>query len=505
MRNTMNKWIIGCIGSSLLLSCGAELKLPALFSDGMVLQQKQPIPVWGWADPGETVTLSFGGSKATTTADPTGRFKVRLAKMKASSAPRTLSISTPKETLTIKGVLVGEVWLCSGQSNMQAGLRATVNSDEEIAAASYPLIHLFKVKTLASNQRQQDVSGTWEECNPNNAPRFSAVAYFFGRELQKELRIPVGLIVSAWGSSSVEAWGPASSFESFPSIAQYGVLASECVETLDAGAESDRFKRETEGWQEQEIGSKPIRYRNYAGHLYNSMIHPLAPYGIRGAIWYQGEHDARSMGKALLYRDLLENMVIQWRQEWGVNFPFYAVQLPNFRTPQKKPVENSPWVFLREAFLQFSKTVPQTGVSVAIDIGEADDIRPKNKQDVGYRLARLALAKTYQKNNVPGGPLYRSMEKQGRKIIIRFDDVGSGLVAQGDSLKTFAIAGKDQRFVFAQATIKGNTVVVESLEVPHPVAVRYAWASNPDKCNLFNREGFPASPFRTDDWLPANR
>ena len=282
--------------------------------------------------------------------------------------------------------------------------------------------------------------------------------------------MPIGLVRSCWGGTRIEAWSPMESLAQYPAVMKYRTRTN-------------------------------AKSQNYPANLYNAMIHPLIPYGLRGAIWYQGESNAKNLENAILYRDLLENMVVQWRSDWGDDFPFYAVQLVNFKKPQQQPVENTPWAAIRESFLQFSKEVPNTGIAVGIDVGEANNIHPKNKQEIGRRLAQQALAKTYTKKIIAGGPIYKSMKKDGNKIILIFDDIGSGLMEQGGaSLKTFAITGKDKKFVAAQAVIVDGTVVVSSPEVSDPVAVRYAWADNPVGCNLFNKEGFPASPFRTDDW-----
>ena len=244
--------------------------------------------------------------------------------------------------------------------------------------------------------------------------------------------------------------------------------------------------------------------QNYPANLYNAMINPLVPYSIQGAIWYQGEANTKSIDQSILYRDLIENRVVEWRKDWDDKFPFYAVQLVNFKKPQEQPVEDTAWAFIRESFLKFHKEVPNAGIAVAIDVGLGKNIHPTSKQAVGYRLAQQALAKTYKKDVVAGGPIYKAMKKDGNSIVITFKDIGSSLVEQGgDPLKTFAIAGADKRFVAAQAVIVDGTVVVSSSEVADPVAVRYAWANNSVGCNLFNKEGFPASPFRTDNWAPA--
>jgi len=497
----------------------AELKLATLFSEGMVLQRDQKVPVWGWADPDAEVTVSFAGKDKTVRAGKDGKFVVRLKKMDASKEPRSLKVVSGDESLEVKNILVGEVWLCSGQSNMYLPVSRAGNFDKEQAEADYPSIRMFLMDLTANTEPQKDCTGSWKVCTPENIGAFSATAYFFGREIHKELNVPVGLIRSCWGGTRIEAWSPMRSLDKFSAVQEYKAQQDKWAVNFDEGAEEERFAKALETWKEKVKQAKaekkkwprkpkkkihPHKSQNYPANLYNAMINPLVPYGMRGAIWYQGEANAKTIEGTMLYRDLLENMVVQWRKDWGDKFPFYAVQLVNFKRPQEAPVEDTPWAFIRESFLKFHKEVPNVGIAVGIDVGEAKSIHPKNKQAIGNRLAHQALAKTYKKKIVAGGPIYKSMKRDGNRITIKFDDLGSGLVEQGgEPLKTFAIAGADRNFVEAQAAIVGNTVVVSSVEVPDPVSVRYAWADNPVGCNLFNKEGFPASPFRTDDWRPA--
>ena len=398
---------------------------------------------------------------------------VRFNKMKASTKSRSLKVVSGDESAEVKNVLVGEVWLCSGQSNMEWPVSKSADFDTEKAAANYPLIRMFVHKRVAYDQRQADCQGSWSVCSPDHVGSFSGVAYFFGRALHQELDVPIGLIGSYWGGSCIEAWSPMESLESFPAVMKVHAKLSK---------------------------QKKINPREYPSNIYNGMIHPLIPYGMRGAIWYQGESNTKPFERSIFYRTLLDNMVAEWRKGWDAEFPFYAVQLVNYKKPQQQPVENTAWVAIREGILTFSKEVPNTGIAVGIDVGDAKSVHPRNKQAIGLRLAHQALAKTYQREVVAGGPIYLAMKKKGNKIFLKFDDVGSGLVEQGGApLKTFAIAGADKKFIFATAVIMKDLVVVTSPEVPHPVAVRYAWADNPVGCNLYNKEGFPASPFRTDD------
>jgi sialate O-acetylesterase len=507
----------------LAMACSsfAELKLARLFSDGMVLQRDQKVAVWGWADPGESVTVSFAGKDYATQAGDDGKFMVRLKKMKASAEGQVLVVKVGAESIEVKNVLVGEVWLCSGQSNMQMAVNGADNFEAEKAAANYPLIRMFLTDLKANIEPQKDCTGSWKVCTPDNVGAFSATAYFFGRELHKELGVPVGLIRSCWGGTRIEAWTPMASLEKYPTVMESKTKQDQWAEKFNEEAAEKEYADAVEKWklkvkQAKADGGKaprkpkkkvhPHNNQNYPANLYNAMINPLVPYGIRGAIWYQGEANAHSIEEATLYRDLLENMVTAWRKDWDDRFPFYAVQLVNYLPVQSDPVQDTAWARIRESFLKFHKEVPNAGIAVTIDVGMANNIHPTNKQAVGYRLAQQALAQTYKKDVVAGGPIYKSMKKDGNKIVVKFDDIGSGLVEQGgEPLKWFAIAGEDQQFVAAQAAIVEDTVVVSAEGVADPVAVRYAWANNPDGCNLFNKEGFPASPFRTDDWAASEK
>ncbi len=517
----MRRWVVLLAVLATGVSSFAELKLARVFSDGMVLQRDQKVPVWGWTDPGVEVTVSFDGKKKTAQAGSDGKFLIRLEKMKANAEPQSLLVKSGADSMEVKNVLVGEVWLCSGQSNMEWPVSKAMNFEKEKAAANYPQIRMFLTKRNASKELLKDCTGSWTVCAPSNISGFSATAYFFGREIHKELGVPVGLIRSCWGGTRIEPWSPMASLDKFPAVMKYKAQQDKKAGEFDEVAEEKRFAKALDEWQETADQAKangeepprrprkkthPHKHQNYPANLYNAMINPLIPYGIRGAIWYQGESNTHSLKEAVLYRDLLENLVDEWRNDWDDEFPFYAVQLVNFKKPQENPVEDTPWAFIRDSFLKFHKEVPNVGIAVGIDVGEGNNIHPTNKQAIGYRLAQQALAKTYKKKVVAGGPIYKSMKKSGNKIVINFDGIGSGLVEQGGApLKTFAIAGADQQFVAAQAAIVGDTVVVSSEQVADPVAVRYAWADNPIGCNLFNKEGLPASPFRTDDWLPAEK
>ncbi|HUU20284.1 MAG TPA: sialate O-acetylesterase [Sedimentisphaerales bacterium] len=498
-------------GVLLLVNAGAalaDIKLPAVISDNMVLQRNKKVSIWGWADPGEEVMVSVSWHRMrwAVTAGDNGKwmFKMNSPKM---GGPYEMTISG-KNTITLKNIMVGEVWVCSGQSNMQMSVKSSANAEQEIAAADYPDIRLFTVERKVAEQPQSDCVGNWTLCSPQTVPDFSAAAYYFGRELQKELDVPIGLIHTSWGGTPAEAWtrrGILKEESDFApileryddAVAKYPQAMEEYeqkVEEWKKAAEKDKAEGERTA-RRPNAPFGPGHYQSPSG-LYNAMIAPLIPYGIGGAIWYQGESNA---GRAYQYRKLFPAMIQNWRKDWGQSkFPFLFVQLANFMAVKPEPADSA-WAELREAQLM-TLALPNTGMAVIIDIGDANDIHPKNKQGVGKRLALWALARSYGKELVYSGPIYKSMEIEGEKIILHFDHVGGGLVAGSDGpLKGFGIAGADRKFVWADAKIDGDSVVVSSDEVSTPVAVRYAWADNP-VCNLYNEEGLPASPFRTDDW-----
>ncbi len=511
-RSSLNKHIVLILSSILLLACAgaavADIKLPAIIGDNMVLQQGGKVSIWGWADPGEEVTVgvSWNSMKFAVTADKDGKWSFRINPPKAGG-PYEMTL-TGKNTITIKNILVGEVWVCSGQSNMQMSVRSSANAEQEIAEAGYPKIRLFSVKLTVAETPQSDCVGNWSECSPRTVPNFSAVAYFFGRELHKQLNVPVGLINTSWGGTPAESWTRREVLEADANfvpivkryddaVARYPQAKKEYEQKLVEWKQAAE-KAKTEGKNPHRRPRAPFgpgHYQSPSG-LYNAMIAPLIPYGIAGAIWYQGESNA---GRAYQYRTLFPAMIKNWRDDWGVGkFSFLFVQLANFMQTKPEPGESA-WAELREA-QTMTLELPNTGMAVIIDIGDAVDIHPKNKQDVGKRLALWPLAGIYGKKLVYSGPIYKSMKVDGSSIILSFDHVGGGLVAKGDGqLKGFSIAGADRKFVWADAKIDGNTIVVSSDKVSEPAAVRYAWADNP-VCNFYNKEDLPASPFRTDEW-----
>ena len=650
--------LVATIGLAPLPDPATDVRLPAIFSDHMVLQRDQPIPVFGTADPGGEVVVMLGEAQAEATADDEGRWQAELPAMEAGG-PYELVVAGA-DTVRFTDVLIGEVWVASGQSNMEWRLDQTNQGEAAIASADRFQIRLFDVAHDVSASPLSDVRETegWMAASPETVPTFSAVAYYFGRMLEDSLDVPIGLISTNWGGTRAEAWTSREGLEGFPSFqgqieeleagsggdpeapfdslyARMTADYQEKIRDLDAGytdsttwadadvmtsgwatmtlptaweaagldsldgvvwfrkavtlptdwasedltlhlgpvddmdstwvngklvgstgnwetprnyavpasatqpglntiavrvmdtageggfrGEPDSLRLErgdgatlplAEPWhyqvgldlQNEQMPSLPPRPQDFPTVLYNAMLQPLIPYGIRGAIWYQGESNA---GRAYQYRSLFAEMIRDWRAQWDQgDFPFLFVQLANFMAPQTDPGEESAWAELREA-QTMALDLPNTGMAVTIDIGEADDIHPRNKTDVGERLARWALANTYGKSDlVYSGPLYREMKQEGDSIRLLFDHAESGLMTpDGAPPKGFAIAGADSAFVWAEARIDGDAVVVSSPDVQRPVAVRYGWANNPE-ANLYNAAGLPASPFRTDSWLGVTK
>ena len=497
--------------ATLTLSSGAwaEIRLPALISDRMLLQQDTPIRIWGWANPGEQVWVQFLEQTARTAADSLGRWEAFLAPLKAGG-PFQMVVSG-ENTITLTDILVGEVWIASGQSNMAWSVRRSRDADAEIAAAKFPRIRLFEVARKVADQPLEDVEGRWQQCSPQTVTDFSAVGYYFARHLHQTHRYPVGVIQTAWGGTPSQAWTSRIRLSAERNLTP---VLEEWERVLSEYPLKDReYQKALKRWQQDALaarrsgGKEPRRPRRplgpghpwTPGGLYNAMIAPITPYAIRGAIWYQGETNGHRR-EGYLYRSLFPALISDWREQWGLGaFPFLFVQLANFReTPP-----GSQWPELREAQLM-TLDLRNTGMAVTIDIGDPVDIHPVNKQDVGLRLALSARAVAYGEEVVFSGPLYRQLTRDGDRLRLWFDHVGGGLRARdaGD-LKGFVIGGGDRKFVIASARIDGATVVVSSPEVSDPVAVRYGWKDSP-VCNLYNLEGLPASPFRSDDWRDAS-
>lgn len=663
----INRTTLALTASLLLLTLGGaargDVRVPSVVGDNMVLQQGRKARVWGWAEPGERVTVTFRGDRAGATADARGRWEVFVGPHKAGG-PFELTVAG-RNTLTFRNVLVGEVWVCSGQSNMEWSLVNARDGAREAAAADYPFIHLFTVAKKTSAEPLEDLEGRWVVTTPKEAAQFSAVGYYFGRELHRRLNVPVGLIHTSWGGTPAEAWTGRGALAADPALRpmldryerqltdlprlrrEYERAQAEWASRFvmqdpgnkgeprgyarpahdaaawkrmrlpqlweSAGLDVDGvvwFRREVEvpaGWagrdltlklgaiddfdttyfngervgstgadtpnawvalrqyrvpgalvragrntlavrvfdrvggggfvggemtlapadakaggggvgldgewsyaEEATVPSRPIDFsrqpqppgpanQNSPTVLYNAMLAPLFPYAIRGAVWYQGESNA---GRAQQYRALFPAMIRDWRAAWGVgDFPFYFVQLANWKARPQDSID-SEWAELREAQLFTMRSVRNTGMAVAIDIGDPADIHPRNKLDVGLRLARWALADTYGLKAEKSGPLYESHSVEGGRVRLRFKHAGGLKTRDGAAPAGFHVAGADRRFVPAEARVEGGEVVVWSRDVPAPVAVRYAWADNPP-ASLYNSEDLPASPFRTDDWPPV--
>lgn len=462
----------------------ADVRLPNVIDSNMVLQRDAPLPIWGWADPGEKVTVSISGNEATTTADDNGDWSVRLAAMSVGG-PHEMTVKGNNE-IVLNNILVGEVWVCSGQSNMQWSTNRADNAEDEIAAANFPKIRLFNIPRVPAGTPQADVEAEWTECTPETVPGFSAVAYFFGRELHQELDVPIGLIETAWGGTRIEPWTTLDGFRSVPEVAS---LAD------DAEAKHEEYVKTLEELPEDaEQPKHPLEDRQASTGLYNGMVYPIVPFAIRGAIWYQGESN-RADGS--LYQHKMAALINGWRHAWNQGeFPFLFVQLAPYR--YNGEADLLPQIWEAQALTLW---MPNTGMAVTTDIGNLDDIHPTNKQDVGKRLALWALARTYgQDDLVFSGPLYKSMKVEGDSVRIRFKETGDGLESRdGEPLTWFEIAGEDKKFVEAEATIDGDTVVVHSDEVDEPAAVRFGWHQEAEP-NLVNSAGLPASPFRTHKW-----
>ena len=488
----------------------ANVTLPDVISSGMVLQRDHAVPIWGTADPGEAVTVRFNGQTRSTTASAEGRWLIHLQPLKASATPSVLTIEG-RNKIELQDILVGEVWLVAGQSNMQRLLSETANGEQVIAAANHPTIRLFNVSRQVAFKHAQPPLGVWRACSSESVKEFSAAGYYFGVELQKELNVPIGLINSSYGGSQAEAWTPVeylnASADLKPTVDRKKIWDEERPRVKVQYDEAIRQWRE-EADKAKAAGAVPrpspsvpdaLREYRVAASIYNGMIEPLIPFSIRGAIWYQGESNE---ARAQQYAILLPVMIKSWRERWGEgDFPFGIVQLPNYRDQKPEPADEA-WSHIREAQRLTALSVPHTGLIVTIDIGEARDIHPKNKLDVGKRMARWALVDVYKQKMSKSGPVFQKAEVKGSKIVVTFSEVGSGLkLKSGTNPEEFAIAGADRKWYWAEAKIVGrNRVELWSPQVAQPVAVRYAFNNNPRNPNLTNDTGIPAGPFRTDNW-----
>ncbi len=481
-----------------------SLRMPTIFGDSMVLQRDQPIHVWGWATPGADVKVSLGESSADAVAGDDGRFDASLPAMPAGG-PLTGSVASGEEMVEWNDVLIGEVWVCSGQSNMKWMVSNSDDADLEVLSAANDQLRLITVPNVASQTPEQDFDGRWEAASAGNVPEFSAVGYFFGRRLQEVLGVPVGLINNAWGGSAAEAWIDEPTLAADPRFAPMVAGWQRRMENYDYAAILDAWKVRVQKWKDDgSKGNAPRRPgddsmgNHRPGNLYNGVLSPVIGYTIAGAIWYQGESNS---GRAYEYRDLFPRMIEVWRERWDQgDFPFYYVQLADYLAEATGPEESS-WAELREAQTMTMDKLPNVGEAVILNLGEASDIHPRNKQDVANRLVRWALANQYDYDIAHRSPRYDSMSVDGATATLTFKDVGGGL----DTFDVteplgFVIAGDDRQFVPAKAKIIGKDKInVSADSVTSPVAVRYGWANNP-VVNVQTREGLSLTPFRTDDW-----
>jgi len=565
--------IAGCVVTVGLMtltgSVRAEIKMPAVFGDHMVLQRDTGVPFWGWADPGEEVTVSLGSVTATTTAGQDGKWRVKLDKLPACNTPIEVNVRG-KNKIVFKDVLIGDVWVCSGQSNMEFGVTGEINAVELMIKADQPEIRFFYVPMAIAPTPAKDVlkaspltghKAGWQVCTAESLAKgapwmgFSALGYQFGKNIHEATGKPVGLIGAYWGGSPAQTW---TSLEALQAVPELKVYAEEGVESnatlqkfLDTrntellpkwntaidqwvGANKtamDAYLTASEKWvadakqamaEEKPLPPQPKpeapkaprldsgKNQGLPGGCFNAMISPLIPYAVKGAIWYQGEANARTTEEAARYRTLFATLIKDWRTRWGQgDFPFLFVQLANF-IPPKSDQTDSAWAVLRESQAQ-TLTLPNTGMAVTTDIGEAADIHPKDKWDVAQRLALAARHVAYGEKLAFSGPVYKGMKVEGNRIRVQFEQVDNGLTigvppkhfhpgeqrSAATALLGFAVAGTDGKFTWAKAKIEGDSVVVSSETVPNPVAVRYAWADSPN-ANLYNKAGLPASPFRAE-------
>ncbi len=502
MKNVLT--FVTCV---LLLSTPlcAEVRLPAVISNHMVLQRDAVVPIWGWADPGEQVTVAYAGQTHTAVAAANGAWRVALDPLRAGE-PAAMTIAG-KNKIVIEDVLVGEVWLGSGQSNMAMTVARSLNPEAETAAANFPRIRFFKETSAAAATPQTIGKGEWVLCSPQTVPSSSAVLYFFGRELHQKLGVSVGLINSSVGGTPIESWIAPEAQRASKELAPFFDTAKMEAAAIATPAAQKKYEKDLAAWEAAQKDAKAAKKKaakkpqdpvelaarkGDVGGLFNGKIAPLIPYAVRGLLWYQGEANS-TPAKAPFYETQLRLLVTDWRTRWGAELPFAWAQLPNFAGAGRD------WPAVREAMLN-TLALPRTGMGINIDIGEKDDIHPRNKQEAGRRLSFWALGAVYgEKVPATSGPLPAGHEIRGGEIVLRFKHTDRGLVAKDGALSGFVVAGEDRLWRPAQARIAGDTVIVTSPDVSRPVAARYAWENFPS-CNLYNGAGLPASPFRTDMW-----
>ena len=499
-------WLLLCVSAAFTAPHGmlADAIPAALFTDYAVLQRGMSLPVWGRANPGETVRVEFAGQKRDTHADDSGRWFVRFDPV-SPTGPHEMKITGATNEVTLRDVLIGEVWLCSGQSNMRFPLSKAAGGREAAAAAGNSQLRLFDVPLVPSQQPARDVSGAWKRCELETVAGFSAVAYHFGEQLQKTLGCPVGLIHSSWGGTVAKSWMPLEALRSDP---RFDVMMEREQQRLEKLPETKRkYERDRAAWAKRRekktatAGPAPVFHdaasKAAPAHLYNGMIHPLIPYAMRGVAWYQGESNRTSPAQ---YGIHLPEVIKSWRRAWGqsdsshgIAYPFLIVQIANYLERKEDPNIRSAWAEIREVQRRTVMETPNTALIVTIDLGEEKNIHPANKLDVGKRLALAAERLAYRRDVVASGPAARDAKWAKNSVVISFDNAKDGLVSRG-ALTGFALAGKDGDYVNADAVITGDTVTVSSKRVCNPAIVRYLWADNP-RATLYNKQNLPASPF----------
>lgn len=484
----------------------ADVKLPSIIGSNMVLQRGAEISIWGWADPNEKINIRTLDQNVSTICKENGKWILKLKPL-TKSEPFTITIKGKNEIL-LRNVLAGDVWLASGQSNMYFPMHELENPAKEISKADNAEVRLFIVDLAASSNPLSDCVGEWVICTPQSVADFSAIAYFFGSALNHKFQIPIGLIQSAWGGTAIESWISQTSLQKSSESQEINSLWENTLKKYPLAKE--KYYKDLADWQQEiakpENRGKKIKKpkmppgpnsQHRPSSIFNGMISPLIPFGIKGVIWYQGEQNAI---RAQQYRILFPEMIVDWRNQWKQgDFPFLYVQLANYNYPGPEYA----WAQLRESQM-LTLSVPNTAMVTAIDIGEANNIHPKNKQEVARRLVLAALAKVYGQKNECYGPIYKSMNIENGKALIEFDHAEEGLFVKGEQIESFEIAGNDKIFLPAKAIIEGSRVIVSNSQVKCPAAVRYAWANNP-KVNLYNKYDLPVFPFRTDDWPCASK
>lgn len=525
-RNRFMAWLIAVAVVAFPLTVHAEVKLAQLFTQHAVLQRDKPLPVWGWAEPGEKIAVTLGAQQGEAVAGKDGKWSVKLAAQAMSKEPLTLKV-VGKNTIEVPDVLLGDVWLCGGQSNMEFPLGAC-DAGADIRAADFPLIRHFGVVYNFAQAPQKDVQGQWQVCSPRSVPGFSAVGFYFARKVGRETGVPIGLLRSCVGGTSIECWMSQETLLNTPDLEPYARLMRESL--ADYQKELAAALPEIEAWaacsRSALKASEPIplppkwpefpfgerRFRPRCVTLHNGMIAPLVPMSLKGVLWYQGENNAGGPFEGSQYIAKKRAMITDWRAWFGdPDLPFYFVQLASWQKVNENPSHVDAWAFFRDAQRRCLQ-IPKTGMASAVDVGDAEDIHPKNKCDVGERLALWALSDDYGHKLEPSGPLFRELKIDGSAARIQFDHVGAGLIVgrktdrepvvedKTGSLKRFAIAGADRKWQWAEARIDGDSVICSHPDVNEPVAVRYAFNTNPTGANFYSREGLPASPFRSDDW-----